>query len=105
MFLAAHDSRIKGKMFKTVASIPEISNNAVSKQIFLNLEDSLDWINTAGNNGVTRRITYSYGDLSGMDRIPVQTCVTVNDMVDERLMAMFKVCRDNFPLSLHGFPR
>ena len=101
MFLAAHDSRIKGKMFKTVESVPEISNNAVFYQIFLNLEDALDWINTAGNNGVSRRITYCYADLSGMEKIKMKSCRALNAELTKRLEAFFIIFRHQFPKKLH----
>ena len=42
LFLASHDSTMKAMMYKTTESVPEISNNAIFWQIYLNLEDSLD---------------------------------------------------------------
>ena len=42
LFLASHDETMKAKIYKTVESVPEILNNQVFWQIFINLEDVLD---------------------------------------------------------------
>ena len=42
LFLASHDETMKAKIYKTVESVPEILNNQVFCQIFINLEDVLD---------------------------------------------------------------
>ena len=42
LFLASHDATVKAMVYKTTESVPEIRNNAVFWQIYVNLEDSMD---------------------------------------------------------------
>ena len=42
LFLRSHDPTMQAKIYKTVESVPEILNNTVFWQIFINLEDVLD---------------------------------------------------------------
>ena len=42
IFLSSHDSNMKAKVFKTVESVPEKTNNTTFWQIFINLEDVRD---------------------------------------------------------------
>ena len=78
VFLHSHDRTMKAEIFKTTECIPEINNNAVFQEIYLNLEDSLDQLRTAGNNGSTRRLCYSYGNMTGMRDIPSVGCKRLN---------------------------
>ena len=84
-------------------SVPEIENNTVFWQVFINLEDVLDWIQIAANNGSLRRIVYSYGDLTGMEKIKPIPCRRLNLELKERLMTFFILFRENHPqrLSYH----
>ena len=64
LFLASHDATVKAMVYKTTESVPEIRNNAVFWQIYVNLEDSMDCFKTAGNNVTIRRLCYAYADTS-----------------------------------------
>ena len=100
LFLASHDSNVKAMVYKTTESIPEITKNAMFWQIYINLEDSLDWFKTAGNNGTTRRVCYCYADYGGMDSIPRRSCRDLNRTLKKRLQTLFTVIRHHHPLIL-----
>ena len=42
VFLGSHDTTMKPMVYKTTESVPEMKNNSVFWQIYINLEDSLD---------------------------------------------------------------
>ena len=100
VFLHSHDRTMKAEIFKTTECIPEIHNNAVFQEIYLNLEDSLDWLRTAGNNGSTRRLCYSYGNMTGMRDIPSHGCKILNIELQKRLSTFFDIFRDAHPIKL-----
>ena len=100
VFLESHDMTMRAMAYKTTESVPRIRNNTVFWQIYINLEDTLDWFSTAGNNGTARRLCYSYGDSSGMDDIPVQNCSAITEELSKRLLVMFTIFREAHPSSL-----
>jgi len=97
LFLASHDATVKAMVYKTTESVPEILNNAVFWQIYVNLEDSMDWFKTAGNNGTIRRLCYAYADTSGVSDIPVRNCTVLSKVLKQRLLAMFRIFREHHP--------
>ena len=99
-FLYSHDPDMKAKLFKTVEIVPEIANNSVFQQIFINLEDVLDQIDIAGNNGTLHRIAYSYADLSGMEKFKAVPCRQVNIVLKRRQIGLFKMFGENHPKCL-----
>ena len=95
LFLASHDATVKAMVYKTTECVPEILNNAVFWQIYVNLEDSMDWFKTAGNNGTIRRLCYVYADTSGLSDIPVRNCSVLNRVLNQRLLAMVRIFREH----------
>ena len=100
VFLHSHDRTMKAEIFKTTECIPEINNNAVFQEIYLNLEDSLDQLRTAGNNGSTRRLCYSYGNMTGMRDIPSDGCKRLNMELQKRVSTFFDIFRAAHPIKL-----
>ena len=86
---------MKAKVFKTVESVPEITDLTVFWQIFVNLEDVSDWVDIAANNGSTRRIVYCYGDLSGMEKLQPVTSKGLNLVLKNRLLTIFTIFREH----------
>ena len=100
VFLESHDPTMRPMVYKTTECVPQIRNNSVFWQICINLEDTLDWFNIAGNNGTARRLCYCYGDSSGMDDIPVGNCADITDELRKRLLVLFTIFREAHPNSL-----
>ena len=97
LFLASHDTTMKAMMYKTTESVPEICNNAIFWQIYISLEDSLDWFHVAGHNGTIRRLCYAYADSTGVGDIPIRSCSHLNSELGQRLQTMFQVFRTASP--------
>ena len=66
----------------------------------MNLEDALDWAVTAGNNGTTRRVMYSYADLSGMKKIKPKSCADLNSLLRQKMMVFFNIFRTHYPANI-----
>ena len=60
----------------------------------------MDWLRTAGNNGSTRRLCYSYGNMTGMRDIPSDGCKILNIELQKRLSTFFDIFRDAHPTKL-----
>ena len=50
---------------------------------------------------MSRRITYCYADLSGMEKIKMKSCRALNAELTKRLEAFFFIFRHQFPKKLH----
>ena len=100
VFLESHDPTMRAMTYKTTESVPRIENNSIFWQIYINLEDAIDWFTISGNNCTARRLCYSYGDSSGMNDIPVADSSHFDNDLSQRLLVMFKIFREAHPCSL-----
>ena len=66
----------------------------------MNTEDSYDFINVAGCNGLLRRVTLSTSDCSGMDDIPRISCSQLNETLSSKVLALHNICRSHHPKNL-----
>ena len=66
----------------------------------MNTEDSYDFINVAGCDGLLRRMTLSTSDCSGMDDIPRIPCSQLNESLSAKVLALHNVCRSHHPINL-----
>ena len=100
LFLNSHDPSMEALVYKTTVSVPEMPENSMFWSIYVNMEDSRDFLTVAGSNGTMRRLTLSFSDYKGMDDIGRIPCTELNEILSERVLTLHKVIRKHYPRKL-----